>query len=157
MLRPSPKAIAFVQKYEQCRLAAYFATDYEKSIGKASCGWGSTGPDITIKTRWTQEQADFRFANDCAEFGARVADLLRSPTTQNQYDALFSLAYNVGWPALSGSTLLRIHNAGFYDSARQHFVDWDHQDHVEVEGLKKRRLAEAEMYSCPSQMSLPLA
>jgi len=110
-------------------------------------GWGSTGPDIKLGMTWTQQQADERFASDLAKFGAKVAaDLGTAPTTQGQFDAMTSLAYNIGEGAFSKSTLLKRHLAHDYDGAAAQFAVWNKQAGKVLNGLVRRRTAEARIY-----------
>ncbi|EJL33233.1 phage-related lysozyme (muraminidase) [Caulobacter sp. AP07] len=144
-MTPSPKIITFIQGYEKCRLKAYMPTPNDRP----TLGWGSTGPDIRMGMKWTQVQADERFARDLARFGGQVSALLGSaPTTQDQYDALVSFAYNVGYGdgGLKTSTLLRMHKAGDYADAALQFARWDKQAGKSLAGLTKRRAAEAAIY-----------
>ena len=72
------------------------------------------------------------------------------PCTQGQCDAMTDFAFNLGAGALLGSTLLKLHKAGQYAQARAEFVKWDHTKidgrEQELTGLRKRRIAEAELY-----------
>ncbi len=141
-MTPSPACADFIRGYEQCRLTSYMPT----SKDRPTIGWGTTGPDITLGMTWTQQQADDRFVSDLAKFGAGVDALITSPTTQGQYDALVSFAYNAGLTALEDSTLLRLHNQGDYADVPAQFARWVHQDGVVLNGLVTRRKAEAAMY-----------
>lgn len=84
---------------------------------------------------------------------ATAVNLWKSITVQptlNQWSALLSLAYNVGWPAIAKSTLLKLFNAGQRGIASMHFLDWD-KAHVDgrlvvVPGLLNRRLAEKTLF-----------
>jgi lysozyme len=67
-------------------------------------------------------------------------------TTQSQFDALVSFAYNVGLSALNDSTLLRLHKAGDYAGAKAQFARWDKNDGKVIKGLARRRAAEAALY-----------
>jgi GH24 family phage-related lysozyme (muramidase) len=78
-------------------------------------------------------------------FAAKVDKLVKKPT-QNQFDALVSFAYNVGTGALSGSTLLKKHNAGEYLEAQEQFLRWDKAAGKVLAGLIKRRAHEAALY-----------
>jgi len=143
-MTPSSACVAFVKSYEQCRLTAYMPTPQDR----ATLGWGSTGPDIKLGMTWTQAQADARFAADFAKFAAGVARLVgAAPTTQGQFDALTSFAYNCGLEALKSSTLLRMHKDGEYEHARLQFARWDKQAGKVLRGLTKRRAGEAAMYA----------
>jgi len=114
-------------------------------------GWGSTtdedGRAIAPGTVWTQERCDARFAAHVAEFAEKVTALLgEAPTGQNQFDALVSLAYNIGTGALAGSTLLRMHLAGDYAGAAEQFARWNLAGGRVLAGLVRRRAAEAALY-----------
>lgn len=150
-MTPSAKCIAFIQGFEQCRLTAYKPTPNDVW----TIGWGSTGPDVRPGVVWTQAQADARFARDLADFAAGVThELAGSPTTQGQFDALVSFAYNVGLDddadtlaeGLGDSTLLRKHKAGDYAGAALEFAKWNKQKGVVLNGLTRRRAGEAAMY-----------
>jgi lysozyme len=150
----SAKGIALMHSFENCELEAY--PDPGSRDGNPwTVGWGSTGPDIKRGTRWTQEQADARFAVDLASFAAKVDALIGdAPTTQEQFDAMVSLAYNIGIgstnPAKPGgftrSTTLRKHKAGDYHGAAAAFLMWDKNDGKVMRGLQRRRAAEADLY-----------
>lgn len=144
--KTSPKGIALIHSFEQCRLTAY--PDPGSSNGEPwTIGWGSTGPDIKRGTVWTQEQADARFAADLAKFERGVAAAVGdAPTTQDQFDALVSLFYNIGIGAGTGSTVIRRHKAGDYEGAAAAFGMWVKNDGKVMRGLVRRRAAEAELY-----------
>jgi GH24 family phage-related lysozyme (muramidase) len=116
-------------------------------------GWGSTGTDpfnggrIRKGTIWTRAQADERFRQHLAEFEQEVRDALGdAPVTQNQFDALVSLAYNIGRAAFRKSTLVRKHRAGDYAGAAREFLRWNRAGGKVMRGLTRRREAEARMY-----------
>lgn len=141
-----PKGVALIQSFESCKLEAY--PDPGSADGNPwTIGWGSTGPAITRGVRWTQAQCDNVFANEIAEFAAKVDKTLAGvPTNQNQFDAMCSLAYNIGSKAFSGSTVLRKHKEGDYLSAARAFLLWNKNDGKVMRGLTRRRLAESDLY-----------
>lgn len=143
-MRPTPRARAFVKGFEKCRLAAYMPTPKDRP----TLGWGSAGPDIHMGMTWTQEQADERFDRDADSFAGAVTKHLGGlPTTQNQFDAMWSLAYNIGETNFAASTLLKLHKAGEFSAAAEQFQRWNKQAGVVLNGLTKRRPAEAAIYS----------
>jgi len=76
-----------------------------------------------------------------------VAELVHErSTTQAQFDAMISLAYNIGVPAFSKSTLLRKHLAGDFAGAAAEFPRWNQNDGKVMAGLTRRRAGERAMY-----------
>ena len=143
LMQPDIEGIKLIQGFEQCRLTAYMPIAKDKP----TIGWGSTGPDIHIGLTWTQAQCDARFVQDLNRFAVSVSQLITGhPTTENQFDALVSLAYNIGTHALSISTLLRDHNAGNYVATADQFLLWNHQAGMILAGLTRRRQAERSLY-----------
>ena len=146
-----PLAAKLMHAFEGCVLRAY--PDPGSKDGKPwTIGWGSTGPDIGSGTVWTQEHADVRFLDDLDAFGRKVAALLGdAPTTAHQMAALVSLAYNIGAGegGLKTSTVLRKHPEGDYAGAQAAFSMWVKNDGRVMQGLVRRRKAEAELYGTP--------
>jgi GH24 family phage-related lysozyme (muramidase) len=146
LLRVSQAGIDLIHSFEQCRLEAY--PDPGSADGNPwTIGWGSTGPGIKRGVTWTQAQADERFRSDLARFEAGIRDAIGdAPTTQAQFDALVSLAYNIGIGAAAGSTVMRRHKEGNYPDAATAFGMWVKNDGAVMRGLVRRRAAEAGMY-----------
>ena len=142
----SKEGIDLIHSFESCKLNAY--PDPGSRDGHPwTIGWGSTGPDIGRGLTWTQEQCDERFARDLVKFEIGVSDALQgAATTQPQFDALVSFAYNVGVAALRTSTLLRKHRAGDFEGAAREFRRWNKNDGQVMRGLTRRRAAEEALY-----------
>ena len=139
----SPRAEAFVKSFEKLRLHAYLPTPNDKP----TIGWGQTGPSIKLGMVWTAEQADAAFDATAKKIEARLSKALYGiPTTQGQFDALFSFAYNVGVDAALGSTLFRLHKAGKYAAAAEQFGNWIYQAKKPLRGLIRRRAGERALY-----------
>lgn len=151
-LHIGPEGIQLIQSFEGChkkrgdgRYDAY--PDPGTGGDPWTIGWGSTGRDIKPGVVWTQEQCDERFERDLDHFAAGVAAALGSaPTSQAQFDAMTSMAYNVGLGALKGSTLLGKHKAGDYAGAESEFGRWTRAGGKVLKGLVRRRAAEAQLY-----------
>jgi lysozyme len=152
--RVSKAGVDLMHHFESCKLEAY--PDPGSKDGKPwTIGWGSTGPDIYKGLKWTQEQADARFLSDLAKFEDGVTRLLGGcATTQNQFDALVSLAYNIGLDedkdtiaeGLGDSSLLRKHKVGDFTGAAAEFPKWKFNDGRPMKGLVRRRAAERVLY-----------
>lgn len=149
--KPSASVKSFVKDFEKCRLKAFLPTPNDVP----TIGWGATGRGIYLGLVWTQRQADDRFERDCAMFAAGVDHLIgNAETTQGQFDAMFSFAYNVGLDddadtkaeGLGDSSLLRYHKAGLLTSASLEFGKWNKQKGRVLKGLTIRRAQEAAVY-----------
>jgi GH24 family phage-related lysozyme (muramidase) len=141
----SDKCLALIKQFEGCKLTAY--PDPGSGGDPWTIGWGSTGPDIRKGLVWTQAQCDERLEADVQRFALQVDKLIGpASTTQSEFDALVSFAYNLGLGNLSSSTLLKLHKAGKHPEAAGQFVRWNRASGQVMRGLTLRREAEAELY-----------
>ena len=139
------RGIALIEEAEGCRLTAY--PDPGTGGVPWTIGVGHTGPDVHPGLVISKEQADALLRDDLARFEQGVAALAAGhATTQGQFDALVSFAFNLGLGALGGSSLLRLHKAGSFDAAAGEFGKWTHAAGRVLPGLARRRAAEAALY-----------
>lgn len=133
-----------IRAFEGCRLDAY--PDPGTGGEPITIGYGATG-GIKLGTKWTQAQADARLAQDVGRFSDGVAALLGlAPTNENQFSAMVALAFNIGLGAFGSSTLLKKHKAGDYAGASAEFLKWVNAGGKRMNGLVRRREAEAQLY-----------
>lgn len=95
---------------------------YKDTSGIWTIGWGSTylenGEAVNEDTVLTKEAADSLLALKLKkEFEAGVKRNTRVPVTQSMFDALVSLAYNMGISGLFRSSIGTSLNAGKYEEA----------------------------------------
>lgn len=135
--------LSLIRKFEGLRLRAYYCP-----AGVLTCGYGSTGPDITKLTVWTKEKAEARMRVDAEKFivaTKRLCPALRAcpgPGDQN-IGAIADFAYNLGSTRLAGSTLRKKINAGDFEGARVELKKWVRGGGRILPGLVLRRAAEA--------------
>jgi GH24 family phage-related lysozyme (muramidase) len=137
----SDKAIALIKQWEGCKLEAY--TD---SAGIWTVGYGTTGPGIQEGTTISQRTAEGMLLDRVQTLVYLISDYVKPILTQNQFDALVSLVYNIGITAFKGSTLLRCINLRQWSQAAGEILRWDHVGALESEGLKARRKAESALF-----------
>lgn len=103
------------------------------------------GTTVTPDTCAALLQADTKIAQDV------IRSSIKTPISQNQYDALTSFVFNVGAGAFRKSTLLRKLNAGDCKGAAAEFPRWDVAGGRHVPGLLKRRNDERALFEkdCP--------
>ena len=70
-----------------------------------------------------------------------ISGIVSEHTTQQQFDALTSLATAIGIEAFSRSALLRKHNSGCYQCAQGQFLAWCRKP-----GDREQRQREREIY-----------
>lgn len=136
----SKKGIDLIKRFEGCRLKAYRCP-----AGVWTIGYGHTNnvrPDDII----TQNDAEELLKRDLKVHEVNVKRVVKIALTQNQFDALVSFEYNVGYGAFANSTLLKLLNAGNYNGASKQFERWVYAGDRVLEGLVKRRKAERELF-----------
>ena len=138
----SKEGIALTKSFESCRLTAY-----QDIKGIWTIGFGHVGPEVVEGLTWTQDQADSQLVLDLTKAEHAVNTLVTVPLTQGQYDALVDFCYNCGIGAFSGSTMLRLLNAGQFDDAANEFQKWSHASGKVVAGLLRRRIAEEQEFN----------
>ncbi len=130
-----------IEGWEGLRLSAY-----QDVVGVWTIGYGHTGGVVPGETI-TQAEADTFMSNDLHTFEVAVTDYVGSaPTSQGQFDAMVSFAYNLGSGALKNSTLLKKHNAGDFQGAADEFLKWNHAGGQVLAGLTRRREGERARY-----------
>lgn len=134
-----------IKSFEGLELKAY--PDPATGGDPWTIGYGHTGPEVKPGLVWTQAQANNAIADDVTRFSSGVSDLIgAAPTTAGQFDAMVSLAYNVGLGSLKESTLLRLHKEGDYAGAAAQFIRWNKAAGKVMAGLTRRREAEGKLY-----------
>ena len=141
----SDEGLSLIKRFEGLELEAY-----QDVAGVWTIGYGHTGDDARLGARITEARAEDLLREDVARFERALANALPPDTTQEQFDALVSLAYNIGAAAFLGSTAFRRHLAGDWPGAAEAMAWWNKATingrKVPVRGLTRRRAAEAALY-----------
>ncbi|MFC6644450.1 lysozyme [Granulicella cerasi] len=139
----SETGLRLTKSFEGLRLRAY-----QDSTGVWTIGYGST---TNVKPRQviTQQQADERLRVDMATAEHAVNIGVRVVLTQNQFDALLDFAFNEGIGSFLHSTLRELVNEGKFAEAALEFSKWTKAGGKVLEGLVKRRAAEAALFTSP--------
>ena len=131
--------------FEGKRLVAY-----DDGVGVWTIGFGTTIYPNGIKVKkgdtCTEAQAKEYMAHDLKKFELAVNGAVTVPLNQNQFDALVSLAYNIGTNAFKNSTLVKKLNAGDYRGAADQFDVWVNAGGKRMQGLVNRRAREKALY-----------
>lgn len=132
-----------IRSWEGCSYRAYRCPS-----GVLTIGYGHTGKDVKPDSIISREEAERLFETDIQRFADGVGKIIGGvKLRQCQFDAIVSLAYNIGTVALAGSTLLKIvrENPDNPVIAGQ-FRRWIYGGGRILPGLVKRRQAEADHY-----------
>ncbi len=144
-LHISTKGEKLIHSFEGCKLKAYY-----DPVGVLTIGWGHTNaggaPYFSPAAKWTQAYADEVFRNDIVKYEDAVKRNVKVKLTQSQFDALTSLVYNIGEGNFKKSQLLRKLNSGQYEAASREFAKWNKAGGRVLNGLTRRRAAEALMF-----------
>ena len=80
------------------------------------------------------------------DFADKIFPSIKVKVTQSQFDAMVSLAYNIGTGTFLKSTLLKKVNAGDFAGAGEEFLRWNKANGKEVLGLTRRREREKQLF-----------
>lgn len=143
-MHASNEMLAIIENFEGVKLQSYLDL-----AGVWTIGAGLTGPDIGPGMQITREEANEMFKDRIErEFEPGLNRAIgRAKTTQNQFDAMLSLAYNIGMGAFLRSHLLTYHRQGDLSAATAEFPKWCHVKGRVVQGLLLRRTTEAAIYA----------
>ncbi len=136
----SENCINLIKEFEGCKLKAY-----KCPAGIWTIGYGRT-TNVKEGDTCTQEQADTWLTEEANEFAESVLGMVKVPLTQNELDALTSLAYNIGLGNLRKSTLMKRINESDFDAAADEFPKWNKAGGNVLPGLVKRRRAERDLF-----------
>lgn len=132
-------------EFEGLRLNAY-----DDGVGIWTIGFGTTIYPNGIKVKkgdtCTEAQAKAYMAHDLKKFELAVNGAVTLDLNQNQFDALVSLAYNIGTNAFKKSTLVKKLNTGDYCGAADQFNVWITAGGKRMQGLVNRRAKEKSLF-----------
>ena len=96
---------------------------------------------------WDADEIDALLAADLRKFEAGVLRLCPPCVdSQPQFDAIVSLAFNIGLGNLQASTLRMKYNRFDYAGAADEFLKWRKSNGVVLRGLERRREAERALF-----------
>ena len=141
-MKLSEAGIEFIKSYETLRLKAYKALPTEKYY---SIGYGHYSEDVRPSDTITENEALELFRQDISIFETCVLKFITpvlDELKQFQFDALVSLAFNIGLKSFKESTLLKKLLQKDFIDASNNFLRWHYSGGKPSKGLLKRRQAE---------------
>lgn len=141
----SSNGIKLISEFEGCYLEAYLCPAKVWTIGIGTTIYPN-GIKVKDGDTCTLEQANEYLAHDMKEFEKTINNFVKVDLTQNQFDALVSLSYNIGSNAFKNSTLLKKLNNKDYQGAADQILVWNRGDGKVLKGLVRRREAERALF-----------
>tara|TARA_Y100000034_G_C6828849_1_gene373996 strand:- start:737 stop:1195 length:459 start_codon:yes stop_codon:yes gene_type:complete len=130
-----------IKEFEGCKQVAY-----QDSVGVWTIGYGHT-KDVYEGQLAIKKTCDRFLEEDLDEFEGYVDSYVKVELNQNQFDALVAWTFNLGPGNLSESTMLRKLNEGDYDAVPDEMRRWNKAGGEVLNGLVRRRDAEAGLFS----------
>ena len=150
----SEKCISLVKRFEGFVSKAYLCPANKVTIGYGHCAGVHLGDTIT------EQEAETLLHKDLNKFASQISYTLNQDkitVRQNQFDALCSFAFNLGYSALVFSTLWKKLKQGDYEGAGAEFTKWVYitktdkltgeRFKLKLKGLEQRRKAEQELFN----------
>ena len=137
-MKVSSKGLELIKEFEGFSSVAYLCSAKKATIGYGNTFW-EDGTPVKMGDQISKERAETLLKHVVDNFSVAVEVDIKIEVTQNQFDALVSLAYNIGLGAFKNSTLLRQLNRGNFVGASQEFLRWDKSNGKPLLGLTRRR------------------
>ena len=151
-MKTSENGLKLIQEFEQFVNAPYLDSARVWTIGYGSTyypnGKPVTGRDKPITREYAETIQRHVIATD---FEPVINELLAKEIasgfiTQNMYDAIVSLAYNIGINGFKKSSVLRLLKQGDKQNAADAFLLWNMAGGKVLRGLVKRRERERKLF-----------
>ena len=140
-MKISENGLELIKHFEGCELEAY-----QCAAGVWTIGYGHT-KDVKQGDKITKAIADSLLAEEMHEYEGYVNNAVKVDLNQDQFDALVSWTYNLGGGNLNASTMLKVVNSGDFEGVPAQIKRWNKAGGKVLEGLIRRREAEANLFS----------
>jgi len=140
------EGLKLIKEFEGCKLISYKCPAGVWTIGIGSTRYADGSP-VKANQALPNEGAALMLLTKTVAAYEHTVNTVGVELTQNEYDALVSLCYNIGSGNFVSSTLVKMLKAGEPKSeiAKQ-FLRWDKAGGKPLAGLTRRRNAEAELF-----------
>jgi lysozyme len=148
-MKTGERGLKLIKEFEGCKLKAYQCPAGVWTIGIGSTHYGDGTPVTKNRTLPNEGAAMALLAATIGQY-EKAVNATGVELTQNEYDALVCLCYNIGAGNFFKSTLVKMLKAG--DSKAEiakQFLRWDKAGGKPLAGLTRRRNAEAELFLTP--------
>lgn len=145
-MKTSPKGLELIKHYEGLKLKAYYCQAHVVTIGYGTTRYPD-GSEVKIDDVCTAKEAEEYLMNDIKFIETKISRHFKL-ISQDQFDALVSWVYNLGFGNLLMSTLRKkiLDNPNSPEIEKE-FMKWIYADHKIQKGLIARRRSEWLLYS----------
>lgn len=146
-MKTSPKGIELIKHFEGCKLNAYLCPAKKWTIGIGTTMYPD-GRVVSPNDTCTEQQAYEYLMFDLENFERKLNRHFKT-LNQDQFDALISWTYNLGFGNLLSSTLKSkvLENPNDFPTIEKEWLKWKFIGKVPSEGLLRRRKSEFHLYS----------
>ena len=154
-MKTSDTGLAFIRAFEGKRLVGYLDAvkiptigwgHTEMAGGVVTYGNGEKTSKVLVGQAISEAEAKRLHAADMMQFETGVLKLLKRSPRQHEFDAMTSLAFNIGVGAFGKSSVLRKFNAGDKQGAANAFLMWNKAGGKVLAGLTRRREGERALF-----------
>lgn len=150
-MKISDEGLRLIKSFEgyHTRLKDGSCAAYLCPAGVATIGFGCT-EGVKLGMVWSEAEAEAALLREIAKFEDAVSRNVTVEINQNEFDAMVSLAYNIGAAAFGRSTVLRRLNKGDRAGAAKAFNLWNKGGGRVLAGLVSRRMRESALFLKPA-------
>jgi len=140
------RGLNLIKEFEGCKLKAYQCPAGVWTIGIGSTHYGDGTPVTKNRTLPSEGAALALLAATIGQY-EKAVNATGVELTQNEFDALVCLVYNIGAGNFASSTLVKMLKSGD-DKAEisKQFLRWNKAGGKPLAGLTRRREAESELF-----------
>ena len=135
-MKTSAAGRALITQREGRKLTAYRDPKGIWTIGVGHVDM--TPPKVTPGMTITESQCDAMLAADLGQVEGVINFYVKVPISQNEFDAMASLGFNIGADGLRRSSVIKRLNLGDVAGAAQAFMLWDHPAVLEGRRAEER-------------------
>ena len=147
MRQVNKAGIDLIKSFEGLSLKPYL-----DPIGIPTIGYGTinypNGKSVSMKDpAITEDHATGLLIHEVEEKARNIDRMVKVQINDNEFAALVSFAYNVGWQAVEKSTLMKMLNANADRvTVADQLIRWNKAGGKELAGLTRRRQAERSLF-----------
>lgn len=151
-MKLSMQGLELIKQFEGFRSAPYRCPAGVWTIGYGNTYYADgTKVKSTDKPLTKKEASELKLAIINQDFAPAINNLLADEIkagkiSQPMFDALISLAYNIGLKGLSNSSVIRLLKSGNITAAADAFLRWNKSNGRVLTGLVNRRKQERELF-----------